>query len=125
MKLTGIEIENVFEGLQTLQNYKFDINTGCSIAKLINQLQPKYLILMNKKDEMIKKYGKKDDKGKVILNEKNMAQIQTEYIEIVQEELKKVYEAVYDIDARYLKMEDLKGTELPLKQISNLLPILE
>ena len=41
------------------------------------------------------------------------------------EELKKVYEAVYDIDARYLKMEDLKGTELPLKQISNLLPILE
>lgn len=125
MKLTGSEIENVFEGLQALQDYKFDISTGCIIADLMKEIRPKYIEIITGKDNIIKEYGDKNEEGKVILDDENKAHIAPEFTEEVQKKLSDLYDKVYSIDCKYLQVEKLDKVELPLKQITNLMPILD
>lgn len=125
MKLTGAEIENIFEVLQELQNIKFNITTGYKIANLIKEIQPKYIEILDKKDELIKEYGDKDETGKVILDKENKAHISVEFSEEVQKKLSQIYDNIYTIDCKYIKVDELEETKLSLKQISNLMPILD
>lgn len=125
MKLTGTEIENVFEALQELKNIKFNVSTGYKIANLLKEIQPKYLEILNKRDELVQKYGDKDESGKVILDKENKAHIAPEFSEEVQKELNKIYDNVYNVEIKYIQIDELEETKLSLKQISDLLPVLD
>ena len=125
MKLTGTEVENVFMALQSLQDEKFDIITGSTIADLITKMQTAYVEINQKREEVIHQYADKDENDKVILDDKQRAHIKTDFVEEAQNKLNEIYEKIYEIDAKYLSTEKLKNTTLTLKQITNLKPILD
>jgi hypothetical protein len=125
MKLSGSEIENIFETLQSLKDVKFDIQTGYDVANLIKEMQPKYRDILNKKDVLIKQYGDKDEEGKIKLDAENKAHIAPEFANEVQKQLNEIYDEIYNLDSKYLQTSKLEGIELTLKQITNLMPILD
>lgn len=124
MKLTGAEIENVFEALQNLNDTKFNISTGYKIANLLKEIQPKYIEIVNGREELIQKYGDRNEQGEIIL-ENNQAHISSEFSEEAQNKLNEIYNKIYDIEGKYIQIDELEETKLSLKQISKLMPILE
>lgn len=125
MKLTGIELENAFNALQALQEEKFDIATGNTIAILSQEVAKQYRELYEKREAIIQEYADKDENGQVILSNKNIAHIPPETTEEAQEKLDEIYNETYTIEAKYLQVDKLGDIKLTLKQITGLKPLLD
>ena len=125
MKLTGIELENAFNALKTLQEEKFDIATGNTIAILSQEIAKLYKELYKKREAIIQEYADKDENGQVILSVNNTAHIPPEKTNEAQEKLNTIYDEIYTVEGKYLQIDKLGDIKLTLKQIQGLKPLLD
>lgn len=66
MKLTANNILNIYHTLTILADKELDLNTACTIAKNIRELDVLKNIIEQKRDTLIQEYAEKDVNGTII-----------------------------------------------------------
>lgn len=105
MKITTAQAVNAYNALTKLATMETSFSTAIDIAKNLQVLEPVVKVFGETNDKELKKYGKKDDKGELIIGEKGAVELadpkkfNEKYIAMLETEV--------DVD-----LEQIKGTEL-------------
>lgn len=123
-KLTLLEIQNLSHELngyrdsqngelliKGLLNEKTKLTFRYWLTNLNNILKPEIQILDDLKNELIKKYGDKDEKGNILIQPQIDNKINQKYLDFQNEYLSLLNEEK-DINHHEFKLEDLEGLEI-------------
>ncbi len=66
LKITGNEFLSICDAFSHLVAKEMDLNTACSIAKNIKEMDIIKKVIDDKRNSIIKKYAKKDSNGNII-----------------------------------------------------------
>lgn len=117
------EVLQIVPILQDLSQKSFSGSISFKIARLIRELD-KELILMNKaKQELIEKYGKRDENGSLIITEEG--QVKVDKPEECNEELQKLLDTIVEINANKLSIEIFDSIQISPMQANILEMIIE
>lgn len=68
MKVTGNEFLNMCDAFSRLITKEMNLNTACSIAKNIKEMDVIKKVIDEKRNSLVKEYAKKDPDGNIIIN---------------------------------------------------------
>lgn len=68
MKVTGNEFLNMCDAFSRLITKEMNLNTACSIAKNIKEMDVIKRVIDEKRNSLVKEYAKKDSAGNIITN---------------------------------------------------------
>ena len=78
MKLINNIIVNSIEALKNISSKEIDVGTSFKIAKNIKAIDEISNIFVEEKRKLVSKYGTKDDKGNLKVNDNGVAEIDKE-----------------------------------------------
>lgn len=68
MKMTGNEFLNMYDAFSRLIIKEMNLNTACSIARNIKEMDVIKKVIDEKRNRLIKEYAKKDSAGNIMTN---------------------------------------------------------
>ena len=107
MKLTNRRIVNDANFLGALNNKQLPIKVSYAISKNISKLESELKIYNKEREKIINKYCKKDEEGKLVIDENNQYSIEDESIDICNKELNELLNIEVDINIHKFKLDDL------------------
>lgn len=123
MKLTGIDILNMYESLMKIAEKEFGLNTACIIAKNIKELSISKEIVENKRNTIIMKYATKDDNGDIKMLENGNIKISN--VKKFNDEMSILLSSEVDANLEKIKKDAFDGISISPKDILPLMNILE
>lgn len=124
IKVTVGQIVNVVPVLSKLVGENFMGRKAFIIARLVREINKEGEIFDAARIELIKKYGKKDENGELIVTEGNI-HIPTEFLAICNEELTKLQDTEVEINAEKIPIEWLEEINLTLAEATMLEPFVD
>lgn len=106
-----------------LYEHTENMRISLSIIKMINEMQDEIIHLFRLKDNIIEKYGERNEINKLILDENNQVKIQDKYVEIAKEEMKEIEEKEIKISRKPFTIEWLDNINFKFKNL-NILEVL-
>ena len=105
MKLTlsNERIVNTINTLGELSNAKLPVKVAYAITKNINKINVELEAYNKEKAKLINKYGEKDEKGKLNVNENGIIPLKEEHIED--------YNRENEIDIHMIQLDDLLNSD--------------
>jgi hypothetical protein len=121
IKIKFYELEYILPSLKTILDKELPIKTSYLLTKLSKQINEEYKFFNDKRMELINKYAKRDDSGKVITNNENRSiLIQEEYIEECQIKINELYDIEMDIEFESLSISIFGDISISPKDLLNL-----
>lgn len=100
-----------------LYEHTENIKISLSIIKAINEMQDEIIHLFRLKDEIIEKYGERNEINKLILDENNQVKIQDKYIEIAKKEMEDLEEKEIKVSRKPFTIEWLDNINFRFKNL--------
>lgn len=119
------ELNNLYDTIQTLSLLQIKIPLGYTIACIAKEIHEKYNMCEEMRQNIIEKYAKYDEEGKMIFNENNLIAIDEQRINELNKELDKLFSTEVELDTKKIKLNDIKDLDLTVGQIESLIPIIE
>ncbi|MCR4943029.1 MAG: hypothetical protein K5986_00900 [Clostridium sp.] len=110
MKLTNNIIINSIEALKNISAKELDVKTSFKIAKNIKTIDEISNIFVEEKRKLVSKYGTKDDKGNLKVDDHGVAEIDKDNLE----KWNKSYAELLEIENE-VAIEKIKLSELDIK----------
>ena len=107
MKLTNKEIVNSIEALKNLSTKELDVKTSFKIAKNIKTIDEISNIFIEEKRKLVNKYGTKDDKENLKLDDNGVAEIAKENLSEWNRSYEELLEIENNIEIEKIKLSDL------------------
>ena len=107
LKLTNKEIVNSIEALKNLSTKELDVKTSFKIAKNIKTIDEISNIFIEEKRKLVSKYGIKDDKGNLKLDDNGVAEIDKDNLEEWNRSYAELLEIENNIEVEKIKLSDL------------------
>ena len=107
LKLTNKEIVNSIEALKNLSTKELDVKTSFKIAKNIKTIDEISNIFIEEKRKLVSKYGIKDDKGNLKLDDNGVAEIDKDNLEEWNRSYAELLEIENNIEIEKIKLSDL------------------
>ena len=107
MKLTNKEIVNSIEALKNLSTKELNVKTSFKIAKNIKTIDEISNIFIEEKRKLVSKYGIKDDKGNLKLDDNGVAEIAKENLSEWNRSYEELLEIENNIEIEKIKLSDL------------------
>jgi len=107
MKLSNEKLVNSIEVLSKLINMNLNIKASYMIARNISIIEKEVSIYNSEREKLINKYGIKDEDGKLKLNENNTIQLEQDYLEDWNKDIKELLELEVDVKIEEIDKEDL------------------
>ena len=124
MKIIGSEFLNICDAFSRLITKEMNLNTACSIAKNIKEMDVVKKVIDNKRNEIIKRYAKKDSEGNVITkNDGNIEEITN--IEEFNSKMSDLLSQEIDVDISKISKSDLRNITISPMDILSLEKCLE
>lgn len=119
MTITNNEVYNLFNSLYGIrqQDIKFSAKTSFILMKNIQALEPFYKIIVEQRENTIKKYGEESENG--------YYKIPTDKQAEANKELYELGIVVNEVDLNKINVEELDKAELSITEIEALSSILE
>lgn len=126
MKLRYFQIVELNELCLKIENKTISLKTGYKFSKLNGAILNELAFYNKKFQEIIFKYGQKDDKGEYVLNkDKTGIQIKVECLSDCQKELNELQNLEIDLEDILFDLEELEGLDLTTKDIGVLMPLIK
>ena len=112
MKLTlsNERIVNTINTLGELSNAKLPVKVAYAITKNINKINVELEAYNKEKAKLINKYGEKDEKGKLNVNENGIIPLKEEHIEDYKD-IKELLSIENEIDIHMIQLDDLLNSD--------------
>ena len=107
LKLTNKEIVNSIEALKNLSTKELDVKTSFKIAKNIKTIDEISNIFIEEKRKLVSKYGIKDEKGNLKLDDNGVAEIDKDNLEEWNRSYAELLEIENNIEIEKIKLSDL------------------
>ena len=107
LKLTNKEIVNSIEALKNLSTKELDVKTSFKIAKNIKTIDEISNIFIEEKRKLVNKYGTKDDKENLKLDDNGVAEIAKENLSEWNRSYEELLEIENNIEIEKIKLSDL------------------
>ena len=107
MKLTNKEIVNSIEALKNLSTKELNVKTSFKIAKNIKTIDEISNIFIEEKRKLVNKYGTKDDKENLKLDDNGVAEIAKENLSEWNRSYEELLEIENNIEIEKIKLSDL------------------
>jgi hypothetical protein len=115
MKLAQITGENFQRALDKLYSQQLPIKTAFKLKGIIKVIREEYAKYEEVRNNALKKYGKKDDKGELVVDSKNKVQFENDSYE---EFLKEFNELTsLDINIDQIKLSELGDASLSTQDL--------
>ena len=113
MKLTlsNERIVNTINTLGGLSNAKLPVKVAYAITKNINKINVELEAYNKEKAKLINKYGEKDEKGKLNVNENGIIPLKEEHIEDYNRDIKELLSIENEIDIHMIQLDDLLNSD--------------
>lgn len=113
MKLTlsNERIVNTIDTLGELNNAKLPVKVAYAITKNINKINTELIAYTNEKAKLVDKYAKKDEEGKLKLDENGNAILKEEHIQDWNKDIAELLAIENDIDIHMINLDDLLNSD--------------
>lgn len=123
-----MKLSNVIELREVIGEYiDSDINfsTAYKFMKIIEITEKDYQFYIEKTKEIISAFGKKDEKGELIIENNGSVRINEEDIPAAQEKMDEMAEIEIDIPEKYfIKLSDLEELKISCRKMRAFMPII-
>lgn len=117
MKVTNGQLNTHLNELKTFLDKQTSVKTGYAFQKNIRRFEEELRPYEEERIRMLKKYGKKDEKGELILNENGSVDFENGGYEKFAEELKKLQELEIDVPVYQVSLNDLEQMNLTVREL--------
>ena len=107
LKLNNKEIVNSIEALKNLSTKELNVKTSFKIAKNIKTIDEISNIFIEEKRKLVNKYGTKDDKENLKLDDNGVAEIAKENLSEWNRSYEELLEIENNIEIEKIKLSDL------------------
>ena len=107
LKLNNKEIVNSIEALKNLSTKELDVKTSFKIAKNIKTIDEISNLFIEEKRKLVNKYGTKDDKENLKLDDNGVAEIAKENLSEWNRSYEELLEIENNIEIEKIKLSDL------------------
>lgn len=107
MKITIGEVINSVESVKALQEVKFPVKVSYKLKRLVDKLSPIIKTYNTEKDELVKKFGTK--------NEDNSFSVKDEKLQDFYPEIKKLLEVEEEVDFEKIPVAELGDVQIEPK----------
>lgn len=107
LKLTNKEIVNSIEALKNLSTKELNVKTSFKIAKNIKTIDEISNIFIEEKRKLVSKYGTKDEKGNLKLDDNGVAEINKENLSEWNRSYEELLQIENNIEIEKIKLSDL------------------
>ena len=125
IKVKIADLINGTDALRKLSEKDFKAKTAWAIARLLKAAEVEIQSFNETRMELIKKYGEKDENGKLITDENNNCKILPASIEAFSNELNELIMTEVEINANKIDFATLENTELTPSDITILEPFID
>ena len=108
MQIKVKELIPVMESLNTLNKKELPFSTSFKIAKAIKLLATDYETAMEKRKEIINKYGAKDEKGELKIESNGTILPMPDNQEVWNRELKELFDVEVEVDLKPIKLSEFE-----------------
>lgn len=122
MTLKASEIIEIYDSLTKIADKEIDFNTACIIAKNIKNLSISKEIFDKKRNEIVLRYGEKDEAGN--LKENGDGSVKIEDMNGFMSEINNLLDSETDVDITQISKESIKDLKISAKDVMGLIKIL-
>lgn len=123
-----MNLSNVIELREVIGEYADkDINfsTAYKFMKIIEITEKDYQFYLDKTKEVITAFGRKDEKGELIIEPNGSVRIDEKHIEEAQEKMDEMAKIEIEIPEKYfIKLEDLEELKISCRKMRSFMPII-
>lgn len=117
MKLS--EIEKLYTTLKQLNEREMPIKISYKFSKIFSQISTDFEFYSKKIQEILSKYGEKDEKGNFIVKD-GMVPFQKDYVDLAMKELDELNSIDITLPEYQFSLEELEPLSLTPAQVSSL-----
>lgn len=117
MKLS--EIEKLYTTLKQLNEKEMPIKISYKFSKIFSQISTDFEFYSKKIQEILSKYGEKDEKGNFIVKD-GMVPFQKDYVDLAMKELDELNSIDITLPDYQFSLEELEPLSLTPAQVSSL-----
>lgn len=117
MKLS--EIEKLYTTLKQLNEKEMPIKISYKFSKIFSQISTDFEFYSKKIQEILSKYGEKDEKGNFIVKD-GMVPFQKDYVDLAMKELDELNSIDITLPEYQFSLEELESLSLTPAQVSSL-----
>ena len=117
MKLS--EIEKLYTTLKQLNEKEMPIKISYKFSKIFSQISTDFEFYSKKIQEILSKYGEKDEKGNFIVKD-GMVPFQKDYVDLAIKELDELNSIDITLPEYQFSLEELESLSLTPAQVSSL-----
>ena len=117
MKLS--EIEKLYTTLKQLNEREMPIKISYKFSKIFSQISTDFEFYSKKIQEILSKYGEKDEKGNFIVKD-GMVPFQKDYVDLAMKELGELNSIDITLPEYQFSLEELESLSLTPAQVSSL-----
>ncbi|MBR2430478.1 hypothetical protein IKB17_03315 [bacterium] len=126
MEISNKQIEALNSTVQILLPLQLKLPLAYQIACIARDVHEAFDKLNTERTEIITKYAKKDENGKVVTNSENhMIEIDDKDVKNVDKELNELFSKKVELKTEKIKLEDIKDLDLTVAQIEALVSFIE
>lgn len=114
MIFKAIEITAINETLSRLADENLSLKTAITIAENLEAFNTSNTVIEKKRNDLIKKYAKKDENGNFV--QAGEGQVQISNPEEFSERINEIYETEVEVEIKPFKMEELEGIKITPRQ---------
>ena len=123
-----MNLSNVIELREVIGEYADkDINfsTAYKFMKIIEITEKDYQFYLDKTKEVITAFGRKDEKGELIIEPNGSVRIDEKHIDEAQEKMDEMAKIEVEIPEKYfIKLEDLEELKISCRKMRSFMPII-
>lgn len=111
LNLSNERIVNTINVLGELNNAKLPVKVAYAITKNINKINSELKAYNEEKAKLIDKYGEKDEKGKLKVDEKGNIPLKEEHMEEWNRDIAELLSIENEIDIHMIQLDDLLNSD--------------
>lgn len=126
MILKAREIKNLNDTIQILLPLQLKMPFAYEVACIAREVRENDMMISTMRQEIIERYAKRDENGRVIVNSENgTVDVDEGKIPELNKELDSLFNKEIELESNKIKLDDIKDLDLTVGQIEALIPLIE
>ena len=123
-----VTLENIInsaESLRALAQKELKGKTAYRVSRMLRELDKEYSLFNETRAELIKKYGKKDENGELVVSENGDYTLEQEHIEDFYKEINELLKNEVELTVDKIDIDDLENITFTPNEMLMLEPFIE
>ena len=126
MILKAREIKKLNDTIQILLPLQLKMPFAYEVACIAREVRENDMMISTMRQEIIERYAKRDENGRVIVNSENgTVDVDEGKIPELNKELDSLFNKEIELESNKIKLDDIKDLDLTVGQIEALIPLIE